>query len=53
MGVLFLGGMMNLLWIAAITVFVLMEKLFPPRLQTARTSGLLMIVAGAVYLFIP
>ena len=29
MGLLFVGGVMNLLWIAAITVFVFVEKLLP------------------------
>ncbi len=29
MGLLFLGGVMNLLWIAAITVFVLLAKVLP------------------------
>jgi predicted metal-binding membrane protein len=46
MGLLFFGGVMNLLWIAAITVFVLAEKLLPAGRGTARWSGFAMIVAG-------
>lgn len=52
MALLFLGGVMNLLWIAAITGFVLAEKLLPPRLRLARVSGILMIVVGAMFLSI-
>jgi predicted metal-binding membrane protein len=43
---LFVGGVMNLLWIAAITVFVLVEKLAPVRAQAGRLSGALLIGAG-------
>jgi predicted metal-binding membrane protein len=50
MALLFLGGVMNLLWIAAITSFVLAEKLLPPKLRIARVSGILMIVGGMVFL---
>ena len=50
MGLLFLGGVMNLLWIAAITCFVLLEKLLPPALRVARVGGVLMIAAGIGYL---
>jgi len=50
MALLFLGGVMNLLWIAAITSFVLAEKLLPPKLRIARVSGILMIVGGTVFL---
>jgi predicted metal-binding membrane protein len=46
MGLLFFGGVMNLLWIAAITAFVLAEKLLPAGRGTARWSGFAMIVAG-------
>ena len=50
MGLLFLGGVMNLLWIAAITCFVLLEKLLPPALRVARVGGVLMIAGGIGYL---
>jgi predicted metal-binding membrane protein len=52
MGLLFLGGVMNLLWIAAITGFVLLEKLLPPVLRVARVGGVLMIAWGVAYLLL-
>ena len=33
MGLLFVGGVMNLLWIAAIAAFVLLEKTMPSSRQ--------------------
>lgn len=47
---LFVGGVMSLSWIAALTVFVLLEKLAPLGAQGGRLSGLLMILAGALVL---
>jgi len=44
---LFVGGVMNLLWIASIAVFVLLEKILPLGGRGGRISGLLMIAAGA------
>lgn len=44
---LFVGGVMNLLWIAAITAFVLMEKLAPAGARGGRLSGLALMTAGA------
>jgi predicted metal-binding membrane protein len=44
---LFVGGVMSLLSIAAITVFVLGEKLLPLPAQGGRASGALLILAGA------
>ena len=46
MGLLFLGGVMNLIWIAAIAGFVLLEKLLPPSLRTVPLTGSLMVVSG-------
>jgi predicted metal-binding membrane protein len=43
---LFFGGVMSLLWIAAITVFVLLEKLAPYGVQGGRLSGLALALAG-------
>jgi predicted metal-binding membrane protein len=40
MMLLFVGGVMNLWWIAALTVFVLLEKLAPFGAQGGRFSGL-------------
>ena len=50
MGLLFVGGVMNLIWIAAITAFVLIEKLLPDALRASRLTGWVMIVAGVGYL---
>ena len=44
---LFVGGVMSLLWIGAITAFVLAEKLAPYGAQGGRLSGLALVVAGA------
>ena len=43
---LFFGGVMNLLWIAAITAFVLLEKLAPYGVQGGRVSGIALVLAG-------
>jgi predicted metal-binding membrane protein len=43
---LFVGGVMSLLWIAAITIFVLLEKLAPLGAQGGRLSGALLVAAG-------
>lgn len=40
MGLLFVGGVMNILWIAAIAIFVLAEKLVAKGLWISRLSGL-------------
>ena len=44
---LFVGGVMSLLWIAGIAAFVLLEKLAPYGAQQGRLSGLALVVAGA------
>ena len=44
---LFVGGVMNLWWIAAITVFVLLKKLAPPGVQGGRLSGILILAFAA------
>jgi predicted metal-binding membrane protein len=46
MGLLFVGGVMNLLWIAAIAVFVLIEKLLPLGAAAGRVGGLFLGLAG-------
>ena len=48
MGVLFVVGVMNLVWVAAMTVFVLVEKIGPAGAIVARVAGVLMIAAGAL-----
>ena len=47
---LFVGGVMNLWCIAALTVFVLLEKLAPLGIQGGRLSGLLIVAMGLWYL---
>ena len=51
MGLLFVGGVMNLLWIAGITLFVLLEKVLPLGDKGGRVIGVLMIAIGAVIAF--
>ena len=46
MGLLFVGGVMNLLWVAAIALFVLAEKILPGRGGAARLTGFAMIAGG-------
>jgi predicted metal-binding membrane protein len=46
MGLLFVGGVMNLVWIASITLFVVAEKLAPGAEWLARVTGLAMIAIG-------
>ena len=43
---LFVGGVMSLLWIAAITGFVLLEKLAPYGVQGGRLSGLALVAVS-------
>jgi predicted metal-binding membrane protein len=47
---LFAGGVMNLWWIAGLTLFVLLEKLAPAGAQGGRLSGGLLLLAGAAVL---
>ena len=46
MAVLFAVGVMNLAWIAALSVFVLLEKIIPRRFWVAKTAGLVLIGWG-------
>jgi predicted metal-binding membrane protein len=46
MGLLFVGGVMQLTWIAAISIFVLLEKLAPFGAQLGRLGGALLVLAG-------
>ncbi len=43
---LFFGGVMSLLWIGAITIFVLLEKLAPFGAQGGKLSGALLVASG-------
>ena len=51
MGLLFVGGVMNLLWVAAIAVFVLLEKLLPFGARAGRVTGGFLVLAGLFVLF--
>lgn len=48
MVLLFVAGVMNLLWVAVITVFVLVERVSPPGELVGRVAGAALIVAGAM-----
>ena len=48
MGLLFFGGVMNLLWIAGITLFVVAEKALPRGVAGGRLAGVAMILTGLV-----
>jgi predicted metal-binding membrane protein len=50
MALLFAAGVMNLLWVAAIAVFVLVEKLLPRALAVGRVAGALLLMWGAYLL---
>jgi predicted metal-binding membrane protein len=42
---------MNLLWVAAIAVFVLLEKVLPFGARGGRVTGALLVLAGSFVLF--
>jgi predicted metal-binding membrane protein len=50
---LFVGGVMNLLWIAALAVLVLLEKLVPFGKSVSRVAGLAFIAMGVWLLLHP
>lgn len=50
MGLLFVGGVMNLVWIAAIAFFVLLEKVVPHAVAGGRVLGATMILVGGLSL---
>ena len=48
-GLLFVGGVMNLIWVAVIAIFVLLEKVVPRGEIVGRVGGVLLITfAGYV-----
>jgi predicted metal-binding membrane protein len=49
--VLFVVGVMNIGWIAALTAFVFLEKLGPKGVRLARIAGIGIIIAGVVSLY--
>ena len=46
MALLFVGGIMNVLWISAIAVVVLAEKVVPASLILPRVAGAILAAAG-------
>ncbi len=52
MALLFVGGVMNLAWIAGLMVLVMAEKWLAPGRAVARTVGALLIVWGLATLWI-
>jgi predicted metal-binding membrane protein len=50
MSLLFVAGVMNFAWIAAIAAFVLLEKVVPGGERVGRIAGACLIVAGVVLL---
>ena len=47
MALLFVGGVMNIVWIAGLTIFVLLEKVIPFDRVVSRVSGAVLTVWGA------
>jgi predicted metal-binding membrane protein len=52
MALLFVGGVMNLLWIAVLAAAVLIEKLLPFGAMLARIAGLAMLASGLWVLWV-
>ena len=50
---LFVGGVMNLAWVAAIAAFVLIQKLAPGGATLARLAGAALALGGAVLIVRP
>ena len=50
MGLLFVGGLMNMLWIAGLALLVLIEKLFPLGRRVSQLSGVALIGWGVFVL---
>jgi predicted metal-binding membrane protein len=50
MVLLFVGGVMNILWIAAIAALVAVEKLLPGGPRASQVTGILLVVAGGIVL---
>ena len=52
MALLFVGGVMNLVWIAALAILVLVEKVFPAGQWVGRAAGIALIVWGSATLLV-
>lgn len=51
MTLLFVTGVMNLLWVATIAAFILLEKLAPKGERLGRVAGGLLMLAGIALTF--
>ncbi|HXJ79108.1 MAG TPA: DUF2182 domain-containing protein [Candidatus Methylomirabilis sp.] len=51
MALLFVAGVMNLLWMGAITVYMALEKIAPGGKAIARWGGVALVVAGLLLLY--
>jgi predicted metal-binding membrane protein len=52
MALLFVGGVMNLIWIAVLTLIVLVEKLLPAGAAIGKLSGYLLIAWAVATLLV-
>jgi predicted metal-binding membrane protein len=50
MALLLVVGVMNLIWVAGLTVFVLLEKIVPSRGTITRAAGAALIIWGSALL---
>jgi predicted metal-binding membrane protein len=50
MALLFVSGVMNLVWVAAVAIYVAFEKLLPRSQWLSRAAGGGLIVAGGIVL---
>ena len=50
MCLLFVVGVMNLVWVAVLSAFILIEKVTPMGVAIGRIAGVVMMVAGALFL---
>ena len=46
MVLLFVAGVMNILWIAVLTLLVCLEKMLPPQIQVSIATGLVLAAWG-------
>ena len=46
MALLFVAGVMNLVWVAAIATFVLVEKVVPAGERVGQVAGVVLVLAG-------
>jgi predicted metal-binding membrane protein len=51
MALLFVVGVMNVLWIAGLAILILLEKTIPGGRFPSRVAGLVLILAGTIFLY--